>query len=127
MENLRIDGQRLWDSLMEMARVGATDKGGVCRLALTDLDKQSRDLFTRWCEQAGCRISVDAAGNIFARRPGRNDRDADSQHERTPLVADRHDGRGTRMHWKRWRITSQSCSDCPCSGFQRPVEFNRRS
>ena len=73
MENLRIDGQRLWDSLMEMARIGATDKGGVCRLALTDLDKQSRDLFTRWCEQAGCRISVDAAGNIFARRPGRND------------------------------------------------------
>ena len=47
MENLRVDGQRLWDSLMEMAQIGATEKGGVCRLALTDLDKQSRDLFTR--------------------------------------------------------------------------------
>ena len=73
MENLRIDGQRLWDSLMEMAQIGATPKGGVCRLALTDLDKQSRDLFISWCEEAGCRIAVDAVGNIFARRPGRND------------------------------------------------------
>ncbi|MPY73678.1 MAG: hydantoinase/carbamoylase family amidase [Alphaproteobacteria bacterium] len=72
MENLRIDGQRLWDSLMEMARIGATKKGGVCRLALTDLDKQSRDLFIAWCEQAGCRVSVDPVGNIFARRPGRD-------------------------------------------------------
>ncbi|HET7675921.1 MAG TPA: Zn-dependent hydrolase, partial [Gammaproteobacteria bacterium] len=73
MENLRIDGQRLWDSLMAMARIGATKKGGVCRLALTDLDRRSRDLFTQWCEQAGCRVTVDAVGNIFARRPGRND------------------------------------------------------
>ena len=72
MENLRIDGQRLWDSLMEMARIGATKKGGVCRLALTDLDKQSRDLFIAWCEQAGCQVSVDPVGNIFARRPGRD-------------------------------------------------------
>ncbi len=73
MENLTIDGQRLWDSLMTMAEIGATQKGGVCRLALTDLDKQSRDLFIEWCESAGCRVSVDAMGNIFARRPGRND------------------------------------------------------
>jgi N-carbamoyl-L-amino-acid hydrolase len=72
MENLRIDGRRLWDSLMEMARIGATAKGGVCRLALTDLDKQSRDLFIRWCEQAGCQVSIDPVGNIFARRPGRD-------------------------------------------------------
>ena len=73
MENLTIDSQRLWDSLMTMAEIGATQKGGVCRLALTDLDKQSRDLFIEWCESAGCRVSVDAMGNIFARRPGRND------------------------------------------------------
>ncbi len=73
MENLTIDGRRLWDSLMTMAEIGATQKGGVCRLALTDLDKQSRDLFVDWCESAGCRVSVDAMGNIFARRPGRND------------------------------------------------------
>jgi len=72
MENLRVDGQRLWDSLMKMAQIGATEKGGVCRLALTDLDKQSRDLFISWCEEAGCRITVDPVGNIFARRPGRN-------------------------------------------------------
>jgi N-carbamoyl-L-amino-acid hydrolase len=73
VENLTIDSQRLWDSLMTMAEIGATQKGGVCRLALTDLDKQSRDLFIEWCESAGCRVSVDAMGNIFARRPGRND------------------------------------------------------
>lgn len=73
MENLTIDGRRLWDSLMQMAEIGATQKGGVCRLALTDLDKQSRDLFIEWCESAGCRVSVDAMGNIFARRPGRNE------------------------------------------------------
>ena len=70
--NLRIDGQRLWDSLMEMAKIGATEKGGCCRLALTDLDRESRDLFVKWCEDAGCSIRVDKMGNIFARRPGRN-------------------------------------------------------
>ena len=70
--NLSIDGKRLWDSLMEMAKIGATKKGGCCRLALTDLDKQSRDLFVEWCEAAGCAIKVDKMGNIFARRPGRN-------------------------------------------------------
>ncbi len=73
MENLQIDGARLWDSLMQMAAIGATPKGGVCRLTLTDLDKQSRDLFISWCESAGCTVSVDAIGNIFARRPGRDD------------------------------------------------------
>ena len=71
--NLRIDGQRLWQSLMEMAKIGATEKGGVCRLALTDLDRESRDLFIEWCEAAGCSIKVDKMGSIFARRPGRND------------------------------------------------------
>ncbi len=70
--NLRIDGTRLWDSLMEMAKIGATEKGGVCRLALSDLDKESRDLFVSWCEDAGCTVTTDAMGNIFARRPGRN-------------------------------------------------------
>lgn len=69
----RINGERLWASLMEMAKIGATPKGGVCRLALTDLDKQGRDLFVKWCEEAGCTVKVDRIGNIFARRPGRND------------------------------------------------------
>lgn len=67
-----VDSARLWQSLMDLARLGATPKGGVCRLALTDLDRQARDLFVQWCEAAGCNVSVDAVGNIFARRPGRN-------------------------------------------------------
>lgn len=72
MENLKIDGARLWHSLMQMAEIGATEKGGVCRLALTDLDRQGRDLFVQWCKEAGCSIEVDAVGNLFARRPGRD-------------------------------------------------------
>src|SRR5581483_10870084 len=72
MRNLTINGDRLWSSLMEMARIGATEKGGVCRLALTDLDREGRRLFIKWCEEAGCTVWVDAMGNIFARRPGRN-------------------------------------------------------
>jgi N-carbamoyl-L-amino-acid hydrolase len=70
--NIRIDGERLWNSLMELAKIGATEKGGVCRLALTDLDRQARDLFRRWCEEAGCTVSVDKMGNMFARRSGRD-------------------------------------------------------
>ncbi len=72
MTELKINADRLWGSLMEMAKIGATPKGGVCRLALTDLDKQGRDLFVQWCKEAGCTVKVDAMGNIFARRPGRN-------------------------------------------------------
>ncbi|WP_257387519.1 Zn-dependent hydrolase [Tahibacter caeni] len=70
---LRVNGRRLWDSLMEMAKIGATPKGGVCRLALTDLDKQGRDLFVRWAKEAGCTITVDRMGNVFARRAGKDD------------------------------------------------------
>lgn len=68
--SLSINGDRLWDSLMTLAQIGATDKGGVCRLALTDLDRQGRELFVRWTREAGCTIRVDAIGNIFARRAG---------------------------------------------------------
>lgn len=70
--NLRTDGERLWSALADMAKIGATEKGGCCRLALTDLDREGRDLFVNWCEDAGCSIKVDKMGNIFARRPGRN-------------------------------------------------------
>lgn len=70
---LRIDGARLWQSLMDLARIGGTPKGGVCRLALTDLDRQGRDLFVQWAREAGCSIRVDAIGNIFARRAGADD------------------------------------------------------
>src|SRR6266851_2500128 len=72
MRNLQVNGERLWASLMELAQIGATPKGGVCRLAASDLDGQARRLFIRWCEEAGCAVSVDKIGNIFARRPGRD-------------------------------------------------------
>jgi len=74
MRNLSVDGERLWASLMEMAKIGATPKGGNRRLALSDLDREGRDLFVRWCREAGCTIRVDRMGNIFARRAGRDDR-----------------------------------------------------
>jgi len=74
MATISIDSDRLWGSLMELAKIGATAKGGVRRLALSELDGQARDLFMRWCKDAGCSVSVDGIGNIFARRPGKNDR-----------------------------------------------------
>ncbi|MFZ3004069.1 MAG: Zn-dependent hydrolase [Undibacterium umbellatum] len=70
--NLRINGQRLWDSLMELAQIGATQKGGVKRLALTDLDKQGRDLVVSWAKQAGLTVTIDQIGNVFMRRAGKN-------------------------------------------------------
>lgn len=70
--DLRINGDRLWHSLMEMARIGALPAGGCGRLALTDDDQIARDLFTRWAEEAGCSVTFDRLGNMFARRPGRN-------------------------------------------------------
>ncbi|MBN6732298.1 Zn-dependent hydrolase [Burkholderia multivorans] len=67
----RVDGERLWASLERMAQIGATPKGGVCRLALTDLDRESRDLFVQWARDARCTVRVDKMGNVFARRAGR--------------------------------------------------------
>jgi N-carbamoyl-L-amino-acid hydrolase len=72
MTELRINGPRLWNSLMELARIGATDKGGVKRLALTDLDRQGRDLVVQWGREAGLTITVDRIGNVFMRREGAN-------------------------------------------------------
>jgi beta-ureidopropionase / N-carbamoyl-L-amino-acid hydrolase len=72
LQNLQIDAQRLWDSLMQTAQIGATAKGGICRLTLTDLDRQIRDWFKAQCETLGCTVSVDEVGNMFARRPGKN-------------------------------------------------------
>jgi N-carbamoyl-L-amino-acid hydrolase len=69
---LQIDAQRLWDSLMETARIGATAKGGICRLTLTDLDRQVRDWLKAQCQALGCAVSIDEVGNMFARRPGKN-------------------------------------------------------
>lgn len=70
--NQRIDGKRLWDSLMAMAEIGATPKGGVKRLTLSELDRQGRDRFRGWCEALGLTVRVDAMGNMFARREGRD-------------------------------------------------------
>ena len=79
----RINGARLWQSLMDLAGIGATPRGGVCRIALTDLDRQGRDLFTRWAREAGCEVRVDQIGNIFARRAGRDN-------TRPPVVTGSH-------------------------------------
>jgi beta-ureidopropionase / N-carbamoyl-L-amino-acid hydrolase len=70
--NQRIDGKRLWDSLMGFAEIGATAKGGVRRLTLTGVDKRGRDRFRAECEALGLTVRVDAIGNMFARRPGRD-------------------------------------------------------
>ncbi|SDH24219.1 N-carbamoyl-L-amino-acid hydrolase [Paraburkholderia steynii] len=67
---LKINAERLWQSLMEMAKVGATTKGGVRRLALTSEDAAGRALFAAWCRDAGLTLSVDRVGNLFARRAG---------------------------------------------------------
>ena len=72
LTNQRIDGRRLWDSLMDMATIGATPKGGVRRLALGPVDKQGRDHFRALCEAQGLAIRIDGMGNMFARRPGRD-------------------------------------------------------
>ena len=69
-ENLRINGARLWDSLMEMARIGPGVAGGNKRQTLSDADAQGRALFQTWCEAAGCSMGVDTMGSMFARREG---------------------------------------------------------
>ncbi|RLM27029.1 Zn-dependent hydrolase [Brenneria alni] len=69
---LKVNGERLWNSLMEMAKIGATAAGGNTRLALTQEDKQGRELFIQWCRDAGMSIYFDAIGNLFARREGKN-------------------------------------------------------
>ncbi|AZD09561.1 N-carbamoyl-L-amino acid hydrolase [Pseudomonas chlororaphis] len=67
---LKINGERLWASLMAMAEIAATARGGSCRLALSEEDKAGRELFASWCREAGMSLSVDPIGNLFARRPG---------------------------------------------------------
>ena len=69
-ENLKINGDRLWDSLMDMARIGPGVAGGNNRQTLTDEDAEGRALFQKWCEEAGCTMGLDSLGNMFARREG---------------------------------------------------------
>ncbi|WP_420332425.1 Zn-dependent hydrolase [Roseibium sp.] len=69
-ENLRINADRLWDSLMEMAKIGPGVAGGNNRQTLTDEDSEGRKLFQKWCEDAGMTMAVDTMGNMFMTRPG---------------------------------------------------------
>ncbi len=69
-QNLRINGDRLWDSLMEMAKIGPGVAGGNNRQTLTDEDAEGRALFQKWCEDAGCSMGLDQMGNMFAHREG---------------------------------------------------------
>ncbi|PWE32889.1 Zn-dependent hydrolase [Maritimibacter sp. 55A14] len=69
-ENLRINGDRLWDSLMEMAKIGPGVAGGNNRQTLTDADADGRALFQSWCEAEGCSMGLDQLGTMFARREG---------------------------------------------------------
>jgi N-carbamoyl-L-amino-acid hydrolase len=70
LQALTVNGERLWQSLMDMAKIGATPKGGVKRIALTPEDKAGRDQFLAWCRAQGLQIVIDRMGNIFARREG---------------------------------------------------------
>lgn len=73
-KDLRVKGDRLRNSLEEMAKIGATPGGGVQRLTLSDEDKKARDLFVKWLKEINCEVIIDEMGNIFGRRPGkRND------------------------------------------------------
>jgi len=81
--DLRIDAARLWRSLMDLARIGATPLGGVRRITLTDLDREGRDRVVEWFRAAGLEVRVDPIGNIFGRRAGRDP-------SRPPIVAGSH-------------------------------------
>jgi beta-ureidopropionase / N-carbamoyl-L-amino-acid hydrolase len=70
MKNLMINGERLFEELMETAAIGATAKGGLCRLTLTELDRQVRDWFKARAQALGCEVTIDDMGIMFARRPG---------------------------------------------------------
>ena len=72
MQSLRVNGERLWNTIDETARFGATPAGGITRLTLSDEDRQVRDWFVSQCTALGCTVTVDEVGNIFARRPGRD-------------------------------------------------------
>jgi N-carbamoyl-L-amino-acid hydrolase len=71
-KELRVNGKRLRSTLEEMAKIGGTPGSGVTRLALSDEDKRARDLFIKWLKELDLEITVDEMGNIFGRRPGKN-------------------------------------------------------
>jgi beta-ureidopropionase / N-carbamoyl-L-amino-acid hydrolase len=72
-KTLRVNGDRLWSRLMQMAQIGATPQGGCNRQALTDADMAGRELLSQWAQAAGCGVRVDSIGNVFIRRKGSED------------------------------------------------------
>ena len=72
MSRPSVNAKRLWSSLMALAEIGATPKGGVRRVTLTEADREGRERFAQWCREAGLQVRVDAIGNMFARRAGRD-------------------------------------------------------
>ncbi|MCP5155605.1 MAG: Zn-dependent hydrolase [Ectothiorhodospiraceae bacterium] len=92
---LRVDGARLWSTIARSAEIGPGRADGLCRLPLTDADRQMRDQFVQWCRDAGCSITVDRVGNIFARRAGSDDTLAPvliGSHLDTQVAGGRYDG-----------------------------------
>jgi len=71
-QNLRVNAERLWNNIMATAKIGGTARGGICRLTLTDSDRQVRDWFVKTCESIGGTVTIDEMGNIFVRRPGKD-------------------------------------------------------
>jgi len=69
---IKINPARLWNDIIESGKIGATEKGGLCRLALSDEDRQVREWFIEACRAEGCEVRFDELGNLFARRPGRH-------------------------------------------------------
>ena len=69
-KNFRVNGDRLWESIMEMAKIGPGVAGGNNRQTLTDDDAKGRELFKSWCEKEGLAMGLDTMGNMFARREG---------------------------------------------------------
>ncbi|MEM7227111.1 MAG: Zn-dependent hydrolase [Pseudomonadota bacterium] len=92
---LEVDGARLWSTIERSALFGPGKAGGLRRLALSDSDKEMRDQFVEWCQAAGCAVSVDRVGNIFARRAGSDDSLAPvliGSHLDTQAAGGRYDG-----------------------------------
>lgn len=81
--DVSIDGDRLWDTMHRLAEIGATEAGGVARVALTDVDKAGRDQFIEWVTELGCTVHIDRVGNLFARYEG-------SDSSRSPVVIGSH-------------------------------------
>src|SRR5262249_33964465 len=92
---LAVDGRRFWDTVMRSGEIGPGKAGGLRRLALTDADKTMRDLFVTWCTEAGCTVTSDGVGNIFARPPGGDDHLAPvlvGSHRDTQVAGGKYDG-----------------------------------